>query len=110
ERMQQVAEIRKFALGGKMRRMRQFRKRRYRVHRRVEDELRPLCWARVFQWLCLQTAGNDQLSRVSDQGKRRGTRLEWPQPGGGIKLILHVGVAVTRAAHKRCAADYVSAS
>jgi len=61
------------------------------------------------QGLGFQTTRDDQLCRLLDQCIRRITRFERADPGGGIQLVLHMGVAVPSAAHEGCTSNYISA-
>src|SRR5215472_16690855 len=90
---------------GKSGTVRQFRERSHRVDRRIEDCLGPLCRSRIAERLSSQTAPVDQLGRFLYNLKRRRGRLEWPHPCGGVKFVLHMGIAVARAAHEGCSAN-----
>ena len=69
------------------------------VHRRVEDQLRPLRRAQIGERLRLQPARDDQLRDPARVRLRRAA--VGADPGGGVEDVLDVRVAVTRAAHER---------
>src|SRR6266849_3399265 len=108
--MQQMTKIGEFIFVGEVRRVRQSGQGRSAVHRRVEDQLRPLCRLGIFKGLSFQAGGDDERGSVLDDGKGRAARLERSHPGRRVEFILDVCVAVTSAAHKSGAANNVTAS
>src|SRR5229473_3131156 len=95
-----MAEIGNIFLGREMWRMRQSRKRRNTIHRGIENELRPLGGPRIFEGFRFQSASNYHFSSFSDGWNRGVSWLEWSEPSGSIQFVLHMCIAVTRAAHK----------
>ena len=84
--------------------MREVGERRDRVHRRVEDQLRPLRRPQVGEGARPQARLDEQrldLLRVLER-RRAGER---PEPRLGVELVLDVRVGVADAAHERDGRD-----
>src|SRR5207245_3772665 len=82
-------------------RMRQARECRHTIHGRIKNELGPLGRSRIFKSLGFQSSRNYQVSSFSDHRNRSVARFVWSQPSGSVQFVLHMGIAVTRAAHER---------
>ena len=74
-----------------------------RVHRRVEDQLRPLRGPEIRERLGLQSRRDDRVGDVLHDRERR--VLVGAEPGLRVEDVLDVRVGVPRAAHERHAGD-----
>src|SRR5580692_1500083 len=83
-----------------MRRMRQPGQCGYSIDGRVENQFRPLRRSRIRQSFGFEATSVDQVSSISYHRVRSMTRLEGTDPGCGIEFILHMSIAVLRAAHE----------
>ena len=106
--VQEMAEIAEFSFGSEVRRVRQLGQRGDGVHRRVEDQLRPLRRTSIVQSFGLQSRCIDQCGQFFDQLEGRVCRLERPHPGRSIEFVVHVIVGKARAAHEGGAANHVA--
>ena len=95
----ETAEVGELLGLGEVEVVREARQRGDAVHRRVEDQLRPLRRPQVGERLGLQPARVDQLGDPARVRLRRAAIR--PDPGRGVEDVLDVRVAVARAAHER---------
>src|SRR5512133_989980 len=107
EVVDEEAEVTRLLAGGEVRVVREAGKRGHGVHGRVEDQLRPLRWAEVFERPRLQAGGDDQLGRLLDE-RVRGFAIR-SKPRLGVEDVLDVRVRVACAAHEGDRRDHPSA-
>src|SRR5216684_3451626 len=104
-----MAQVGKFPFVGEMRRVRQARQSGDAIYRRIKNQLGPLRGAGVFERLGFESGRVDEIGGFLDNGEWRAGRLERAHPGWSVEFILHVGVAVARAAHESGGPDDVAA-
>ena len=106
--MQQMTKIAELLFFRKMKTVRKLRKSGHRVDRCVEDELRPLRRACIFESHRFEARGADQRGSLLYQSKWCPRRFERAHPRRGVEFIAHLRVGDTRAAHERGSAHDVS--
>src|ERR1700675_5215706 len=79
------------------------------IHRRIENQLGPLRGPGVFQCLGFKPGRDDEIGGFFDYREWSAGRLEGAHPGWSVKFVLHVRIAVARAAHESGGADDIAA-
>ena len=98
EPVHEMAEIIGTVLVGEVEVVREPGQRGDAVHRRVEDQLRPLRGEQIRKRLGLQPGRDEQLGNLMRAVERRVAVR--PEPGRRVEDVLDVGVGVPRAAHE----------
>src|SRR5208282_5300533 len=104
-----MAEVGEFRFVGKVWRVRQACQSGHTIHRGIKNQLGPLRGTGVFERLGFEAAGDDKIRIFFDYGEWRTGWLKGSHPGRSVEFILHVRVAVARAAHESGGAEDVTA-
>src|SRR5882672_11901112 len=83
------------------------RKRAYRVHRGVENQLRPLRAPSVRQWDNLQSGTIQQRRQLLNQRIGSARRLEWPDPQIAVELEPGMPGTTHVRGHRRRPSNYI---
>src|SRR5919106_1566548 len=96
----EVPEVGGLLLAGEEPHVPELRERGHGVHRRVEDELRPLRRQQVGEGLRLEARVEEEPLHLADPLVRRTRARVRAQPRGRVELVLDVRVVVAVAAHE----------